>query len=215
MLPLCAYGGHRIGRASREAALARDGIGKAVVGESLNSAMMALLGLFLAFTFSFAQSRAGDRRHAQIEEVAAIGTAFLQADPVAEAGRTALREALAAHAEIRILEETGLVRPTEREAVLSETLAAQAVLWPTAMAATGGATPAPIRAAVARGITDVLDARTRRYAAGVQFVPLVAKAMILCAACTALTVASNSAALQGRALTWRTFLFAGLCWRRC
>src|SRR6476659_6351344 len=43
-------------------------------------AVMALLGLFLAFTFSGAGNRFDERRHLVIEETNAIGTAWLRID---------------------------------------------------------------------------------------------------------------------------------------
>jgi hypothetical protein len=54
--------------------------------------MLALLGLLLAFTYSFSLSRADMRKQAVINEANAIGTAFLRADLGAEPGRGELRE---------------------------------------------------------------------------------------------------------------------------
>ncbi len=61
---------------------------------------------------------------------------------------------------------------------------------------------------MAGGITDVLDAHTRRIAAMSEPVPDVVKLMLLAAAAGAKFLVGNNAALKGRRLSWRTFFFA-------
>lgn len=210
VLPMCSYLGYWTGRVKRQRLLADGDNVKPRASEDTSTAVMALLGLLLAFTFSFALSRAEDRRHTQVEEIAAIGTAFLQADLVAEPGRTALRQAIAAYAETRWSDADAFVNEDLILDFVSRTVQAQEQLWPVAMAAIGGDTPAPIRTMVAGGITEVLDAHTRRYSAAVQYIPLFAKLMIFVVACTGLVLTSNSSAMNGHEFTWRNFLVAML-----
>lgn len=210
VLPVCSYLGYWTGRAKRQKVLSLGNTVKPWASEDTSNAVMALLGLLLAFTFSFALSRAEDRRNTQVEEIAAIGTAFLQADLVAEPGRTDLRQAIATYAETRMTNGDAFLTEEAMTTFMSETVRAQGQLWPMAMAATGGDTPAPIRTMIAKGITDVLDAHTRRFSAAVQYIPLFAKVMIFVVACTALVLTSNSSAMNGNEFTWRSVLLAML-----
>lgn len=200
--------GHRLGTGARHRADRREDASERA-GETSGAALLALLGLLLAFTFSLSVQHAEGRRNAVIDEAAAIGTAFLRADLLAEPGRTELQTALRDYAETRRLDRNFLYDRAAFDAFMEHTLAAQARLWPTMLAATGGDTPPPIRALVANGITDVLDAHTRRYAEGIRLMPDIARVLILTVAAAALVITGNTSGLQGRALTWRTFVFAG------
>jgi hypothetical protein len=210
MLPLCTLIGHHTGRKTRERALDERDRSWTPPGETTSGAMLALLGLLLAFTFSFALNRADDRRNALIEEVAAIGTAFLRADLVAEPGRTTLRQVIADYTVTRQSARNRILDQADFDDLIARTLATQERLWPAALEATAGDTPPPIRALVVSGITDVLDAHNRRLSAGTQFIPAFAKIVILFTAATALIVTTHNSALQGRRLSWQTFIFAGL-----
>jgi hypothetical protein len=170
--------------------------------------MLALLGLLLAFTFGFALSRAEARKVTLVEETAAIGTAFLRADLLAEPGRTALREAVGAYARTRVMDADVMGSSAEFASFFQRTLEAQAALWPTAMNALRTDTSPAISVLIANGITEVLDAHTRRLAAGLDGVPMVVKIMMLAYAASALFFVGNNAALRGRHLSWRTFLFS-------
>ncbi|PIV78270.1 MAG: hypothetical protein COW54_10305 [Rhodobacteraceae bacterium CG17_big_fil_post_rev_8_21_14_2_50_63_15] len=161
---------------------------EATQGEATLNALLALLGLLLAFSFGFALSRADARKTTQVEEAAAISTAFLRADLLQEPGRSALREAIGAYARTRY-SKTNIGRS---DAALAEfmqhTLEAQNRLWPTTLAALQPDTSAAIVTNVTSGITEVLDAHTRRVAAGLDGVPMIARVMVLLYAATALGV---------------------------
>jgi len=94
------------------------------------------------------------------------------------------------------------------DAYLARTLEAQARLWPAALAALGPDTPQAIAVNVTNGITEMLDAHTRRLAAGIDAVPSIAKITVLLYAATALFLAGNRSALRGKRLSWRTFAFS-------
>ena len=68
------------------------------------TAMLTLLALMLAFTYSFSMSRADLRKQAQIAEVNALGTAFLRADLLPEPGRSEVRQRLYDYTESRYVE---------------------------------------------------------------------------------------------------------------
>lgn len=205
---VCAALGWRVGRRVYLA----NGFDKTppavIPGDATLNAMLALLGLLLAFSFGFALSRADARKTTQVEEAAAIGTAFLRADLLAEPGRSALRAVIGSYARTRYTDENVGRSDAALDAYLAQTLKAQAKLWPTALAALGPDTPPPIAVTVTNGITEVLDAHTRRLAAGIDAVPAIAKIMVLLYAATALFLVGNRSALRGSRLSWRTFAFS-------
>lgn len=145
-------------------------------GEATLGAMLALLGLLLAFTFSFVLSRAEARKVTEVEEAAAIGTAFLRADLLAEPGRTELQEAIAVYARTRLPDDGATESSAKFDAFLQKTLEAQEMLWPTAMNALGDDTSPAIASLIASGMTEVLDAHSRRLAASLEGVPMVVTA---------------------------------------
>ncbi len=207
-LPACSYLGYRAGRATYLARGYDHTPPKAIPGDTSRGAILGLLGLLLAFTFASALGWHNDRNDAITEEAAALSTAFLNADLVAEPGRSALQEALLDYARSRDFRNRTLRTEDGLEASIERTLDAQAALWPATLDAIGGETPPPIQVAVARAVTDVLDAHTRRVAAASETIPPVAELMLLFTAMGALALAGNNSALRGRPLTWRTFAFA-------
>ena len=210
ILPLIALLGRKIGGAEyRRWKFDRDKPDRIPGGTSL-SAMLALLGLLLAFAFGAGLGWRETRQTAVIEEAAAISTAFLRADLVAEPGRTDLKKALLDYARSRLATPQDVRTQRDWEAFVSRTLDEQARLWPATLSAIGGDTPAPIRATVANGVTEVLDASTRRFGAAFENIPSTVKVMLLLAAGASIFVVGNRSALQGRPLTWRTFMFSGL-----
>lgn len=74
----------RMSKSPKEAGTASTGM--------MESAIFALFGLLVAFTFSGAATRFDDRRHLIAEEANAIGTAYLRLDLVAPDARSELRE---------------------------------------------------------------------------------------------------------------------------
>ena len=209
-LPIVAYLGRKVGNAEhRRWKFDRDKPDRIPGGTSLG-AMLALLGLLLAFAFGAGLGWREMRQTAVIEEAAALSTAFLRADLVAEPGRTDLKQALLNYARSRLATPQDVRTRQDWEAFVSRTLDEQARLWPATLNAIDGDTPAPIRATVANGVTDVLDASTRRFGAAFENIPSTVKVMLLLAAGASIFVVGNRSALQGRPLTWRTFMFSGL-----
>lgn len=203
--PLAAIAGWRFGRRSHQARGMKKPAPESAQGEATLNALLALLGLLLAFSFGFALSRADARRITQVEEATAISTAFLRADLLPEPGRSALREAIGDYARTRYSERRIGSSQEDLNAFLAKTLEAQSRLWPTAIAALTPETSPAIAAHVTNGITEVLDAHTRRLAAGIDGVPMIAKIMVLLYVVTALFLVGNQSGLQGRQLSWQVF----------
>ena len=78
--------GRRLGRKRRE----QDP--EVALSGTVDAAVLTLLGLLVAFTFSGAAARFDDRRHLVTEEANAIGTAYLRIDVLPESAQPPLRD---------------------------------------------------------------------------------------------------------------------------
>ncbi|SLN71635.1 hypothetical protein ROA7450_03943 [Roseovarius albus] len=181
---------------------------KSIPGAATMSAMLALLGLLTAFTFGFALNHAQARKAAQVDEAAALTTAFLRADLLEGAEKLNLQEVISEYAITRATDENIMASKEVLNEYLQSTIEIQSKLWPATMNAIKGNTEPPIKTYVASGVTDVLDTHTYRLAVGLDAIPPAAKLMVLLYAAATLFFVGNHAALCGRKLTWRAFVFA-------
>lgn len=181
-----------------------------VVGQTTLGAILALLGLLLAFSFGNALNMSQARKSAIVNEAAALGTAFMRADYLAEPGRTNLQQAILDYTRTRILPDEGRIDSLEAaQDFIAHTLDAQAHLWPLTLEATKDPVPAPIKAFVAGAVNEAVDAHLYRVETLSNPVSDVTQAMMLAAALIALFLLGNRAGIIGRRLTWRTFVFSG------
>lgn len=208
-LPLAALLGFHLGRVEYRRRDYEELPPEQVPGGTSLGAMLALLGLLLGFAFSSALGWREARQSALVEEAMAIGTAFLTADLLDDPGRTELQTRILRYAQTRLATARDTRTSEAWTAFLNRTLSAQAEIWPATRRAMETA-PDPIRAAVARSVTEMLDAHTTRIAAAAEQIPPPAKLMVFLIAIFAIFIVGNRSALQGRTLTWRTFVFAGV-----
>ena len=97
--------GRRIGKRG----IVQHGVAGLSSTESPQTAVFALLGLLIAFTFSGALSRFDVRRSQAVDEANAIGTAYLRADRLPPSLQPRLRETMREYVDARI--ETYLKLP--------------------------------------------------------------------------------------------------------
>jgi len=160
-------------------------------------ALLALMGLVLAFTYSFSLSRIDLRKQALVQEANALGTAFLRADLLPEPGRTELRERLLDYAQTRIMSDEARRSVALVQAAIGESLVAQAKLWPAMKDAFAGDVPGHLQILMVQAMNDVLDAHTTRMAVGYdRFAPSVFFFMIVLAA-LAVGFAAQTGAREG------------------
>jgi hypothetical protein len=209
-LPLAAFFGFHLGKVENRRRAYDKLATDQVPGATSLGAMLALLGLLLGFAFSSALGWREARQSALVDEAMAISTAFLTADLLEDPGRTELQRRILAYAQTRLPTSDDIATRQAWTDFLSRTLTAQAEIWPATRRAMDAETSDPVRTAIARSVTDMLDAHTRRIAAGAQHIPPAAKLMVVLIAVVAILIVGNRSALQGRRLTWRTFVFAGL-----
>lgn len=114
-------------------------------------ALLALLGLSLAFSFSIAESRFTERRQLVLQEANAIGTTYLRASllPEPEKGRT--QELLRQYVDIR-----SVSTPEELAAALVASQKLHRALWDEAIAA-GEKRPGPITGLYVQSLNQLID----------------------------------------------------------
>ncbi len=105
-----------------------EDVSKVPVGE-LVGAMLGLLALLLAFTFSLAASRFDTRRNLVLDEANAIGTTWLRAGLLQEPHRAEIRRLLREYVEVRLdaVQQGQAQRGIARSEELQEHLWAEAV----------------------------------------------------------------------------------------
>src|ERR1043165_5018975 len=92
----------RLGRWIGRRSIARHGAAGLSNVSSLETAVFALLGLLIAFTFSGALTRFDARRAQAVDEANAIGTAWLRVDLLPAAAQPRMRELMRSYVDARI-----------------------------------------------------------------------------------------------------------------
>src|SRR5262245_11932346 len=124
-----------VGRRLGKRILAREGAaGMPSVG-SLESAVFALLGLLVAFTFSGALTRYDTRRAQVVDEANAIGTAWLRADLLPASAQPRFRDAIRTYVDSRIATYKKLPDISAAQAEAARSMQLQSEVWSQAMQA--------------------------------------------------------------------------------
>jgi hypothetical protein len=132
-----------------------------VVLISIETAIYALLGLMVAFTFSGAAGRFDLRRTLTVDEANAIGTAYLRLDLLPAAAQPALREKFRRYTEARIAIYGALPDVGASDAHAARAAALQGEIWAGAVAALRGAQP-QAALLVVPALNDMIDITTTR-----------------------------------------------------
>lgn len=144
---------------------ANEGLG------SLDAAVFGLMGLLLAFTFTGAANRFDNRRDLIVDEVNALGTAWLRLDLLPEPAREEVRTLFREYLDGRIAAYAS-PDPLQTRAQLTEhTARLQALIWQRLMAATRE-TPSLQQAALLPPVNQAFDVATTRMLATEQHPPL-------------------------------------------
>jgi len=203
-MELGAWNGRRIARKNGAA----EG-GKGAKRSDLEiGALLALMGLVLAFTYSFGLGRIDLRKQALVNEANAIGTAFLRADLLPEPGRTELRERLLEYARTRIVSDEARGSLALIREGIAASLAAQSRIWPATKDALAQDVPGHLQILTVQAINGVLDAHTTRMAVG--FDRLAPSVFFFMVALASLSVgfAAQNAASEGSLNRARITVFA-------
>jgi hypothetical protein len=189
--------GRRIGarRLARDSEGARAGVGV------VEGAVFGLLGLMLAFTFSGAASRFDTRRHLIVEEVNAIGTAWLRIDALAPELRPEIKDGFRRYLDARLSTYRKLPDVAAAMEELARSKRIQDEIW--AKATTAVRTPGgePARMLLLPALNAMFDIAETRTQAARMHPPMVIFVMLaLLAMAGALLVGYGMAG--GRTRNW-------------
>jgi len=166
-------------------------------GDIALTSMFALLGLVLAFTYSFAVGRSDLRKQAVVAEANAVGTAFLRANFGPQPAARELRQVLRDYTETRIVlhEEVGTDERVRK--FLDRTAQAETRIWPATVKLVEAGNRGPIDAGIVAAVNEVLDADSRRLAVAFDRLPMVALYMLIFVSCGSMAVAGYNRGLEG------------------
>ena len=162
---LCWEIGRRMGR--RRAA--EDPQGWQAGTSVIDGAAFGLLGLILGFTFSGSAARLDIRRHYVVDEVNAIGTAYLRLDLLPENLQPALRDAFRTYLDARIAAYAAFPDIEQVKRELARANALQGDVWRLAIDA--NRTSESTGRLLLPAINEMFDITTRRTIAAQTHVP--------------------------------------------
>lgn len=173
-------------------------------GDSILAAMLGMLALVLAFTYSYTVTRADNRKQAVVNQINALGTAFDRAGLVKEPYRTQIRRQLADYTALLYIDETQVNTPAKLQQVISDINDAESPIWPTVEnLVTHTNRPGPTETTLATSINEVLDAKNQRLHAGLDRLPEAILGMLIFIAAATLSVAGYSAGRADNMKRWR------------
>lgn len=192
---LCGEAGRAL--AKRRARTDPDGAWQGV--GILDGAVFALLGLIIAFSFSGAVSRFDERRSLVVEEVNAVGTAYLRLDLLAPDAQPPLRDAFREYLDSRI-EFYRVIADTDTAlAELARSQQLQADIWKMGREAAAGSQPATMLLLPA--LNDMFDIASARVIAAQLHPPFIIFAMLFVLALIASGLAGYAMA-QAKSRNW-------------
>jgi hypothetical protein len=149
--------GRRIGSWRSAEETERERVGLVTV----ETAIYALLGLMVAFTFSGATSRFDTRRAQTVQEANAIGTAYLRLDLLPAAAQPALRDKFRSYTEARMALYRALPDLEASNAQAARAVELQDEIWNDSLAALRSAPPQASLLLVP-ALNDMIDITTTR-----------------------------------------------------
>ncbi len=174
-LVACIEAGHRMGR--RRAPHTLPAVREHI--NAIQAAILGLLALLLAFTFSLALQRHDSRSEAVVDEANAIGTAFLRTDLLKSPLRDEARQALARYLDLRVQEATlPLTDVGGRPALVAQATGLQGTLWSIAARAAQADAASHGAAQFVQAVNDLIDSFGRRDAALARHVPALVTALL-------------------------------------
>jgi len=177
-------------------------------GTVVQSALLALLGLMLAFTYGASVSRFEARKTAVIDEANALTSAFNIAGMLGGEGE-ALRHVYLNYTNSRLEAHRRYLRDRDMQSVLARSLEAQDRILPAvdAIVANDGTASGPMSGMIVSSMNAVLNVHTLRLAAIRDRLPGAVIWLQLMVAGTALAVAGFNTGLSVRISRWRILAF--------
>ena len=142
-----------------------DGGAEAPIG-SIVGATLGLLAFLLAFTFGITAARFDTRKQLLLDEVNAIGTAFLRTDFLVEPYRTEIRKLFRDYVDIR----TAWVKDPERLGdLLTKSVEIQDKMWSQAVEAVAKTPNQEITSSFIESLNEVIDFHTKRVTVALMY----------------------------------------------
>ena len=178
--------GFRIARSAFKNSERPDGLGTTV------GAVMALLGLLLAFTFGAAQERFNTRRLLVINEAAAISTAYLRFETLDEPWRRVLGAQMLPYAQARAEFQQATSNPDLLARNSARTQALQDTMWKSLTAAVRANSVPTLNGPLVQSANDMFVLAAQRYAASEVRVPMtILRVLLLYAAVASALVGAS------------------------
>ena len=173
---------------------------------TVRSAVLALLGLLLGFSFAIAAARNEARRELLVEEANSIGMTARRAELLPQPHASNIVRFLQQYVPLRI-EAHRQAQFSERFATLRKrTVDLQDRLWAEAVAA-AAERPSPITASFISSLSETIDLEGKRIAAKRNHVPGAVWLLLLCVAGCGLWLVSYQAGTSGRHSILERFVF--------
>jgi hypothetical protein len=166
-----------VGRQVGERHLSSDPSGEKAGGVA-EGAVLGLLGLFLAFTFSGAGTRFDSRRHLVVEEANAIGTAWLRVDLLPPDAQPAIRDLFRQYLDSRLDTYRLVPDMPAVEAALARSATLQGQIWSASVAAAGKSNAAPPFILLLPALNEMIDITTTRTVSAGFHPPMVVFVMV-------------------------------------
>jgi hypothetical protein len=184
-----------IGRRAGTRRLGEAGAGASAGASVIEGAILALLGLLVAFTFFGAAARFDERRDLIVEEANRIGTAYLRLDLLPEAAQPAIKESFRRYVDTRLAFYRALVAAETAPREWRSGVELQGEIWRQAIT---GSTTAGAHVDAAKlllpALNEMFDITTTRVMAMQKHPPLVVYLMLLGLALISALVAGYGAA---------------------
>jgi hypothetical protein len=178
---------------------------------SLESAVFALLGLLIAFTFSGAITRFDVRRNQVVSEANAIGTAYLRIDLLPASAQPPLRESFRNYVDARLATYQKLPDMAAARSELARSRQLQGDIWAQALAGTRAAdNRQSAEMLLLPAINEMFDIQTTRVAATQIHPPTIIFAMLIGLALAGALLAGYEAAALGGYSVLHKIGFAGI-----
>jgi hypothetical protein len=168
-----------IGRGIRCRRLKQDGAGDPAGIGAVETAVFGLFGLLIAFTFSGAASRFDIRRGLIVEEINAIGTAYLRVDLLPAGAQPAVRETFRHYLEARLEAYQKLPDLVAAKQELAKANQLQAEIWRQAITGSRSVEAHPDAAKLLLpALNQMIDLTTTRTMAAETHPPRIIFAML-------------------------------------
>jgi hypothetical protein len=189
-LLLASEAGYRWGTWQRQRGTveARKGQADMVVG-----ALLGLLGLLLAFSFSMAEGRYHERKALVLEDANAIGTTFLRSEVLPTPQRDSVRALLREYARLRTK-----LDPRTLETGIRQSEELQRKLWTQSMVVARAAPDSEVVALFLESLNNMIDLHESRVTVALhQRLPTAILSTVAAVAILALAVVGISSGLSG------------------